>query len=172
MTKPSPPANESALFALFDQLAISHRTMEHEATFTVAESREVKTDLPGGHSKNLFMRDKEGRFVLLSAHADARLALNKLHREMGTGRLSFASAEELETHLGIKPGSVTPFALINDPDHRVSFALEASLAAFDTLNFHPLRNDRTTAIGRADFDRFLSHLGRPLKVVDIRKPEA
>jgi len=155
------------LFALFEELNIPVVTHHHAPTFTVEEGRDLKASMPGGHSKNLFMRDKAGQIVLISAHADATLKLNKLHKVIGTGRLSFAPADLMEEVLGVAPGSVTAFALANETAKNVRFILERALAESDPLNFHPLRNDMTTAIGRADFDRFLAHTGRTPEVIDF-----
>lgn len=157
------------LFALFDTLGFSVTTHHHAPTFTVEEGRELKADMPGGHSKNLFMQDKAGQIVLISAHADARLKLNKLHKVIGTGRLSFAPAEVMEAVLGVSPGSVTAFALANPSARSVRFILEKALAECDPLNFHPLRNDMTTAISRKEFDRFLAHTGREVEIVDFQE---
>lgn len=155
------------LFALFEKLAIPVTTHEHEPTFTVEEGRNLKASMPGGHSKNLFMKDKAGQIVLISAHADAQLKLNRLHKIIGTGRLSFAPAELMEDVLGVKPGSVTAFSLANPSAAPVRFILEKTLSDCDPLNFHPLRNDMTTAISREDFDRFLAYTGRKTEVIDF-----
>lgn len=155
------------LFVRLEQLDIPVRTFQHVPTFTVAEGRELKASMPGGHSKNLFMKDKAGQIVLISAHADSKLKLNKLHKLIGTGRLSFGPADEMEAVLGVTPGSVTAFALINDSDFKVRFILEKTLSDCDPLNFHPLRNDMTTAISREDFSRFIASTGHRCEVVDF-----
>ena len=161
------PASPDDLFAYLDQLGLSHETRWHEATFTVEEGRELKETMPGGHTKNLFMKDKDGVIVLISAHADSELKLNQLHKLIGTRRLSFASGELMEELLGVTPGSVTSFALMNDKDQKVRFIVDAALMAFDTLNFHPLVNTGTTAISRDDFRRFVEATGHDLTVVDF-----
>ncbi len=155
------------LFDLFETLGIDVTTHHHAPTFTVEEGRDLKVGMPGGHSKNLFMKDKAGQIVLISADADARLKLNKLHKLIGTGRLSFAPAELMEEVLGVSPGSVTAFALANATARNVRFILERRLAEADPLNFHPLRNDMTTAISRTDFERFIAHTGRTLEIIDF-----
>lgn len=155
------------LFRLFDQLDIPVRTYQHAPTFTVDEGRDLKADMPGGRSKNLFMKDKAGQLVLISAEAHTTLKLNKLHKLIGTGRLSFAPEDLMVKHLGVRPGSVTAFALANVEARPVKFILEKNLADSDPLNFHPLRNDMTTAISRADFERFIAHTGRTLEIVDF-----
>ena len=161
------PASPDDLFAYLDQLGLQHETRWHEATFTVEEGRELKETMPGGHTKNLFMKDKDGVIVLISAHADSELKLNQLHKLIGTRRLSFASGELMEELLGVTPGSVTGFALMNDKEQRVRFIVDAALMAFETLNFHPLVNIGTTAISRNDFRRFVEATGHDLTVVDF-----
>ncbi|MAK61762.1 MAG: DNA-binding protein [Ponticaulis sp.] len=160
------------LFQLFDRLEIPVRTYQHAPTFTVEESRDVKTHMPGGHSKNLFMKDKAGQLVLISAEAHTKLKLNKVHKLIGTGRLSFAPAELMVEHLGVTPGSVTAFALANPASKPVRFILEKTLSDCDPLNFHPLRNDMTTAISRADFDRFIAFTGHSCEVLDFSSLDA
>jgi Ala-tRNA(Pro) deacylase len=147
------------LFALFDALGIVHRTLEHPPVFKVGEGDEIKAALPGGHTKNLFLKDAKGQLWLVSALQDARIDLKALPNAIGSARLSFGSAELMEETLGVKPGSVTAFGLINDADRRVRFVLDARLAASDPVNFHPLTNTATTAISQADFRRFLAALG-------------
>ena len=161
------PASPDDLFAYLDQLGLAHDTRWHEATFTVEEGRELKETMPGGHTKNLFMKDKDGVIVLVSAHADSELKLNQLHKLIGTRRLSFASGELMEELLGATPGSVTAFALMNDKAGKVRFIADAALMAYDTLNFHPLVNTGTTAISNSDFRRFVEATGHDLTVVDF-----
>lgn len=161
------PASPSDLFAYLDDLGIDHKTVDHPATFTVEEGRHLKASMPGGHTKNLFMKDKDGVIVLISAWADSRLKLNQLHKKIGTRRLSFASADLMVECLGVEPGSVTAFALMNDTSHRVKFIADAALMGFDTVNFHPLVNTATTAISREGFHRFVEATGHSLTVVDF-----
>lgn len=160
-------ASPDRLFAYLGELSIPHVTVEHEATFTVEAGRGLKATLPGGHTKNLFMKDKDGTIVLISAHADNQLKLNQLHKLIGTRRLSFASAELMEEVLGVVPGSVTGFALMNDTGGRVRFILDAALEAFEEVNFHPLVNTATTRVSLIDFKRFVAATGHELTVVDF-----
>jgi len=162
------PATPDDLFAYLERLGIAHKTCEHEAAFTVAESAQLKSAMPGGHSKNLFMKDKDGSIILISAEAHETLKLNQLHKVIGTRRLSFASAEQMQELLGVVPGSVTAFALMNKTARPVRFIISAELYAYDPVNFHPLVNTATTAISRADFERFVSSTGRELEVFDFR----
>ncbi|MEL7547266.1 MAG: prolyl-tRNA synthetase associated domain-containing protein [Pseudomonadota bacterium] len=161
------PASPDDLFKFLDSLGIAHRTVEHEATFTVAEGRHLKASLPGGHSKNLFMKDKDGTLVLISAWADNALKLNALHRRIGTRRLSFTDGELLLDTLGVPPGSVTPFALMNDQPARVRFLADAKLVGFELVNFHPLVNTATTAIKSEDLQRFVEATGHVFETVDF-----
>lgn len=160
-------ASPDDLFAYLDALGIAYSTHWHAATFTVGEGRELKAALPDGHTKNLFMKDKDGEVLMISAHADSTLRLNQLHKLIGTRRLSFGKPELMEELLGVVPGSVTAFALMNDRKGRVRFILDAALMAHDPLNFHPLVNTATTAISRADFKRFIAATGHRLEIIDF-----
>lgn len=169
---PSPPVSREALLAWLEAAGIRTRTHDHPPIFTVEEGRDLKLEMPGGHTKNLFLKDARGALILISALQSTRVPLNRLHRTLGCGRLSFGKPELLEEALGVTPGSVTAFALVNDPVRRVRFILDAALMAQDPLNFHPLRNDATTAISRADMMRFLALLGREPEIVDVSAPAA
>jgi Ala-tRNA(Pro) deacylase len=160
-------ASPEDLFAFLDDHAIAHETHWHEAVFTVDEGTDLKAAMPGTHTKNLFLKDKDGTFILISAEAHTQIRLNHLHRHIGTKRLSFGSPEALLELLGVTPGSVTAFALINDPACKVRFIADAALFTADPVNFHPLINTGTTALSRADFKRFVAATGRPLEVIDF-----
>ncbi|MEQ8404577.1 MAG: prolyl-tRNA synthetase associated domain-containing protein [Oceanicaulis sp.] len=164
---PAPPATRESLLAYLDALGIAHRTVDHEPVFTVAEGDQIKADMPGGHTKNLFLKDKKGALILISALQSTKIDLKGLHRRLACGRLSFGKPELLQEVLGVTPGSVTAFAIVNDPDKRVRFILDAALAAHDTVNFHPLRNDATTAVSRGDLLRFARALGREPEITDF-----
>lgn len=159
--------SESELYTYFDELGITYTTKHHSAFFTVEEGRALKTSMPGGHTKNLFMTDKDDNIVLISAHAETVLPLNKLHKQIGTRRLSFASPELMKETLGVTPGSVTAFALINDHEKRVKFVVDKTLMEYEILNFHPLINTATTAISRTDFIRFIEATGHSIQIVDF-----
>ncbi len=162
------PATPADLFAFLDRLAIAHATITHPPVFTVEESRSLRGKIPGGHTKNLFLRDKKGAFYLVVAGEDAMIELRALHRLLGaTGRFSFGSADLLRATLGVEPGSVTPFAALNDTEHRVTVVLDAAMMMHDTLNFHPLTNTMTTSIGRDDLVRFLAATGHPPRVAPV-----
>jgi Ala-tRNA(Pro) deacylase len=160
------------LFALFDALGITHRTLEHPAVFRVGEGEKITASLPGGHTKNLFLKDAKGQLWLVSALQHARIDLKALPGAIGAARLSFGSAALMYETLGVAPGSVTAFGLINDVGHRVRFVLDAGLAASDPVNFHPLTNMATTAISQADFWRFLAAVDARPMIVDFDGPEA
>lgn len=161
------PANRADLFALFDELGITHKTYEHPPVFTVEESAEIKTAIAGGHTKNLFLKDKGGQIVLISALADTRIPVNHVHRVLGCKRLSFGKEDLMYETLGVRPGSVTAFALMNDTDRRVKFVLDQALLDYETVNFHPLKNDATTAISREDLIRFADHTNHPPIILDF-----
>lgn len=165
-----PPLSRQDLLALLDRLGISHVTHDHAPVFTVAESGAIKAALPGGHTKNLFLKDKRGALFLLSALADTRIDLNALAKALGAGRFSFGSAELLMETLGVAPGSVTAFALANDGPGRVRFLLDAALLDHHPINFHPLTNTATTAISPAGLTRFLNGIGRAAHCVDFSGP--
>jgi Ala-tRNA(Pro) deacylase len=161
------PASRQDLFDLFDRAGIAHVTHEHPPVFRVDEGHEIKAALPGGHTKNLFLKDDRGQIWLVSALGETRIDLKALPRVIGSGRLSFGKPELMEEVLGVTPGSVTAFALINDTDHRVRFVLDEALMAHELVNFHPLANDATTAVSREGFLRFLQVLGVEPLMVDF-----
>ncbi|KMO29225.1 DNA-binding protein [Methylobacterium variabile] len=164
-------ATPEELFSFLDRLGIAHATVEHVPVHTVAESRDLKSAMPGGHSKNLFLKDKRGRLFLVVAEAEARIDLKRLHGPLGaTGRLSFGSPELLWERLGVRPGSVTPFGLVNDRDRTVAVILDAGLMAHDPVNFHPLHNGATTAVAPGDLVRFLEATGHPPRVMALPEP--
>ncbi|KXJ51283.1 prolyl-tRNA synthetase associated domain-containing protein [Thalassospira sp. ER-Se-21-Dark] len=162
MSDPSTP-----LFDHLAKLGIETKTHEHEPLFTVEDSQALRGDLPGLHSKNLFVKDKKGALWLVVAEEETEIRMNHLHKRLGCARLSFGKPELLIETLGIKPGSVTPFALLNDRDRKVNLALDAKLANGDLLNFHPLRNDRTTTISSADLLTFIGSLGYEAMIIDF-----
>lgn len=165
----TPPATKHDLFALLDQLGIPHRTVDHAPVFTVAESENIKADLPGGHTKNLFLKDKSGHLFLICAQNDTQVPVNKLHRSLGCKRLSFGKPDLLETYLGVTPGSVTLFSVINDTDAHVTLIIDARLTEHEIVNFHPLKNDATTAISSADMIIFAKATGHDPLILDFAK---
>ena len=155
------------LLAHLDALGIETRTLDHPAVYTVEEARAQRGVLPGAHCKNLFLRDKKGTMFLLTTLADRDIDLKALRDPLGVRSLSFASPERLDTYLGVTPGSVTPFAVINDADGHVTMALDRALMDFEALNFHPLINNATTAIAPDGLIRFLEDAGHPPLLLDL-----
>jgi len=166
MTEQTRYTPEKLLSAL-DDLGLNTSTLHHEAVFRVGEGDGIKDQLPGAHTKNLFLKDDKGQLWLISAEQHTQINLKALPKVIGSGRLSFGSPERLFDALGVTPGSVTALALINDPEHKVIFLLDKVLADADIVNFHPLTNTATTALPQADFRTFLASLGRELRVVDF-----
>jgi len=161
----STPATTADLFARLDALGICYSNTPHRSVFTVEEGADLKAAMPGGHSKNLFLKDKKGKLFLLCALSDSVIDLNALSKLIGAGRFSFGNAELLMQHLGVTPGSVTLFAIINDSQRSVTLLLDQAFFSYDLVNFHPLRNDATTAITPADMVRFVESLGRtPIRI--------
>lgn len=164
------PATREQLFDYLSSLGIAHQTVAHPAVFTVAESDAIhKHDLlPGGHTKNLFLKDKKGRVFLVVALNNADIDLKQLHKLIGgSGRLSFGKPELLFELLGVQPGSVTPLALINDTQQRVTVILDEAMMTHDKLNYHPLENTATTNIGREDFLHFIRSCGHEPQIVAV-----
>jgi Ala-tRNA(Pro) deacylase len=161
------PATRQDLFALLDRLGVAHQTLDHPPVFRVEDGLEIKSALPGGHTKNLFLKDAKDQLWLVSALGETRIDLKALPPAIGSARLSFGSPERLYDVLGVTPGSVTAFALMNDAGRRVRFVLDAALAASDPVNFHPLTNDATTAVSQAGFRTFLAAIGVEPQIVDF-----
>lgn len=166
------PASRADLFAFFDRHGIRPHTVEHPAVFTVAEGRDMKLAWPGGHSKNLFLKDKADRLTLVSALAETQVDLVGLGKRLGSkGRLSFGKPELMTATLGVIPGAVTPFALLNDSARALSaFVLDTALLAREPLWFHPLENTASTGVSAADFLKFLAALGVEPLIIDLSAP--
>jgi Ala-tRNA(Pro) deacylase len=161
------PATPQDLFAFLDRLSIRHTTVTHPPLFTVADSQIRRGQIPGGHTKNLFLKDKPGSLFLVVADESAAIDLKSIHHGIGAKRISFGSAELLLQHLGVLPGSVTPFAAINDTEGAVSVILDAMMMTHAMLNFHPLVNTMTTSIAAADLVRFLQATGHEPRVIQV-----
>lgn len=160
-------ATREHLFARLDDLGIHHKTVDHEPVFTVEESAEIKAGLPGGHTKNLFLKDKAGALFLICAQSDSVVKVNKLHPMLGCKRLSFGKPELLEAHLGVTPGSVTLFSIMNDEVGDVALIIDKALIEHEIVNFHPLKNDATTAISSADMIKFARAAGHDPIIMDF-----
>lgn len=163
------PASPDDLFACFDRLGIAVTTRTHAPAFTVEQGNAVWGDIPGIHCKNLFLKDGKGRLWLVVAPAQFRVDLKSLPKRIGAARLSFGSGDLLEQVLGVEAGSVTPFALINDAERRVTPVLDAWMMAQPLLNYHPLRNHMTTTITSDGLRRFLTHTGHVAEVVKLQE---
>src|SRR6185437_6986061 len=162
------PKTPDELFAFLDSLAAKHATVNHPPLFTVEQSRALRGQIPGGHTKNLFLRDKKYVLYLVVALEDAAIDLKDLHRLLGaTGRFSFGSSDLLREVWGVEPGAVTPFGAINDHDGRVTVVLDAAMMEHATLNYHPLVNPMTTALHRDDLVRFLDWTGHPPRIEKV-----
>ncbi len=161
------PATPQDLFACLDRLGIAHSTVSHPPLFTVEQSRALRGELPGGHTKNLFLRDRRETLFLVVALEDTVVDLKTLHRRLDAGRFSFGSADLLREVWGVEPGAVTPFGAINDTAGRVTVVLDDALLRHDLVNFHPLVNTMTTAIARDDLSRFLAGTGHKPRILDF-----
>lgn len=159
------PATPDQLFTFLDSLGISHPTVTHPPLFTVEQSQSLRGKIPGGHTKNLFLRDKKQAVYLVTALEDADIDLKGLHRVLGaSGRFSFGSSDLLLELLGVTPGSVTPFGAINDTAGRVTVVLDAPLMEHAIINAHPLTNTMTTSIARGDLVKFLEATGHTPRI--------
>jgi len=158
------PATPDDLFAFLDRLGIAHATVTHAPLFTVEQSQALRGTIPGGHTKNLFLKDKKDTVFLVVAPEEARVDLKTLHHRLGASRFSFGSAALLEELLGVTPGAVTAFGAINDTAARVNVVIDTGLMEHATINCHPLVNTMTTSIGRDDLVKFLEATGHPPRI--------
>ena len=164
------PLTRADLMAAFDRLAISTSTTEHPPLFTVEQSQSLRGKIPGGHTKNLFLKDKKDAVFLVVAEENAEVDMKSLHKRIGSARLSFGRPELLGELLGVVPGSVTPLAAINDTAGRVTVILDEALMRHESLNFHPLENTATTTIGSDDFLAFLRSTGHEPRILPVSGP--
>lgn len=148
-------------------LGIETQTVEHPPLFTVEQSRALRGEIPGAHTKNLFLKCKKGQLWLVTALEDTSIDLKTLHLKLGSGRLSFGSAELLGEVLGLTPGSVSTFGVINDTQSRVSVALDEGLMRSERINLHPLVNTATTGISREGLISFLNSCGHAPKILAL-----
>ncbi len=164
------PATADDLFQFLDSLGIAHKTTRHEPVFTVAQSQSLRDLIAGGHTKNLFVKDKKDQYFVLTVEENATVDLKTVHKVIGAAsKVSFGKPEKMLEYLGVVPGSVTVFAAINDKTHAVTFVIDSALMKDDLINGHPLSNDATTTIGSADLITFLKATGHEpliLKVAD------
>ena len=160
-------ASEKDLLGHLSKLEISVTTIEHAPMFTVEDGKEVLKNIPGGHCKTLFLKDKKKNLWLVVMLGDTRVDMKTLQKQIGAARLSFAKPTLMFQVLGVKPGSVTPFALINETAKHVKIVLENKMMDKQLLNYHPLRNDATTSIRSSDLLKFIYAMGHEPMFVDI-----
>jgi len=160
------------LYERLRALGIAWVGYENVPVFTVEEAAAVNAGQPGGHTKNLFLKDKKNQLWLVVLRDDFKLDLNALSKQLGSPRFSFGSGELLVRTLGVPPGSVTPFALINDPGHKVRVVLDKAMLGDEPLNYHPLRNDRTIAVSAADLLGFIAACGHQPLVLSLPSGDA
>jgi Ala-tRNA(Pro) deacylase len=162
------PKTADDLFRFLDDLGIKHSTKTHEPVFTVSESVSLRDEIPGGHTKNLFVKDKKDQYFLLTVEENAVVDLKAVHKVIGaSSRVSFGKPEKLMEYLGVVPGSVTAFGAINDEGKNVTFIIDEELMEHDIINCHPLSNDATTSIGRDDLMAFMRATGHEPLVLKV-----
>ena len=165
------PATPDDLFAFLDKLAIAVATVEHPPLHTVEDSKVLRGQIEGGHTKNLFLKDRKGNLFLIVLEEDASVDLKRVHEIIGgQGKVSFGSADLLTEVWGVQPGAVTPFGAINDHAQRVTVVLDKALLEHDRLNHHPLVNTRTTTITREGLIAFLKATGHEPKILSVSEP--
>lgn len=175
MAEPAPrPATPEDLFAFLESLGIATRTVTHPPVFTVEESADLRSGVPGGHTKNLFLKDRKGRLFLVTCDAARKVNLKALEKSIGAARVSFGKPDLLMEVLGVTPGSVTAFCLINDHAEtpRVTFAIDAALLDHEVIHCHPLHNEATTSISPQDLMRFVEACGHRAIRIDFDGLEA
>lgn len=165
------PATRTDLMAMLAQLNIDVKTIDHPPVFTVAESEAIERTIPGGHTKNLFLKDAKSKLFLVVAESHTKVDLKALATRLGAGRFSFGKPDLLMEVLGVTPGSVTAFAAMNDTEERVTVVIDDNLMQYDTVNCHPLENAATTSIARADLFRFLSACKHEPRVASLGSDE-
>ena len=165
------PATRDDLFSRFKALGIETTTRDHAPVYTVEEARALRGEIAGGHCKNLFLKDDKGTIWLIVCLEEAQVDLKAAPARIGSRRLSFGKAELLKEVLGVEPGSVTPFGLINDTEKRVNVVLDAAMMAHELVNYHPLENTATTNIAREDLTRFIRSCGHQPSVLAVAQSD-
>lgn len=163
--------DEARLCAFLDEIGVAHEVHHHEPVFTVEESKHVTSHLPGAHTKNMFLKEKKGGYWLVTCLQDRKIRIKHLEKAVGAKRLSFASAEDLETKLGVQPGSVTPFAAFNDEDCEVRVVLDAQMMGMEPQNFHPLHNAATIVVRPDGLRAFFAAMGHQPTEIDFDELE-
>ena len=162
------PATPQDLFARLDSLGLAHKTQSHAPVFTVEEARKLRPHQPGGHCKNLFLKDRKDRLYLIVVEAERSLDLNALAKSLGAARFSFGKPDLLMQALGIAPGAVTPLALINDRERKIRVVVDKDFLAHDIVNAHPLTNAQTTAMRPQDLLAFIRACGHEPEILDFQ----
>ena len=166
------PARPEDLFARLDELGIEFKTHEHPPLYTVEQSRQLRGEIPGGHSKNLFLKDKKGQVALVVMLEDTEVDLKTLGPRIGIGKVSFGKPDLLMELLGVEPGGVTPFGLINDTGQAVKVVLDDRMMQQELLNYHPLTNAATTTIRSADLLTFIKSCGHDPSILHVDASQA
>ncbi|MCL2629618.1 MAG: prolyl-tRNA synthetase associated domain-containing protein [Alphaproteobacteria bacterium] len=159
--------NEQTLLNLLDQLGIKYGRKAHEPVFTCEQADALLPELRGQHCKNLFVKDRDDKKWLLVVPADRRADLKLIAEKIGSKRLSFCSAEEMQAILGVAPGAASPLAMINDSDNQVTLVLDETVAGWDAIHCHPLTNLATVSIPRADFEKFIQYAKHDLNIESL-----
>lgn len=160
-------AGQAELYELFDAHGIQYAHNTHPPLHTVDESKELRGDLPGAHVKNMFLKDKKGQLWLVTCMEYRKIRIRDLEKQVGATKASFGKPDLLWDTLGIRPGAVSPFGLINDPGHVVNVVLDQQMLEVDPINAHPLHNEATTTVSKADFKRFFEITGHAPIIVDF-----
>src|SRR5215510_6857080 len=161
------PTSPEQLLARLSVLGISVQNHAHDAVFTVEEAKALRGELHGGHIKNLFLRNKKEEMWLVVVEEDKRVDLKALGEKLNAGKLSFGSPDRLLRYLGVLPGAVTPFGIINDKDRKVKVVLDRDLMGYNPVNAHPLVNTMTTALSAQDLVKFLEAEGHKPDLLDL-----
>lgn len=159
--------NQNELFNYLSSLQIKTITLQHEPLFTCQQAQVMHGTIAGGHCKNLFLKDDTRQLWLITALWDTKIDLKQLSKVFMAPKLRFADAHLLKAHLGLEPGSVTPFGIINDSGHTVRVILEKALFSHEVINVHPLTNDATTSLAPQDLEKFILSLGNSLQIIDF-----
>ncbi len=167
------PTSPEALMTRLESLGISYDLHHHKAVFTVAESETVDSEIPGTHCRNLFLRDRKKKNYLLVLQNTTEVDIKKLPAVIESAPLSFGSADRLWQFLGVRPGSVCPFSIINDTENQVKVMLDKSMMETEVVNYHPLLNTMTVAVTPKDLIKFIEDCGHEAHIVDLSdaKPE-
>lgn len=173
MVNESLPTSPDQLLEIFDTINIEYELHHHEAVFTVEEADKVDSAIKGAACRNLFLRDKKKKMYLVTAQNHTQIDLKKLEKRLASARLSFGSPERLFENLGVRPGSVCPFSVVNDNNQNVRMILEEDMMNQETVTYHPLLNTMTVALKPNDLIKFFDHIKHPYEIVDLQcvRPE-